>query len=405
MGNKSQSSSTETVWEKEYMPLSLEVFIRENALAKSTRMSYEKAWSFWVDYVLEGRNVKKSNLEGTDTYLTGVNESRQSIIMSQFIEHARVKLMMTHDRLGAVIAAITYMFEINNRSSLFIKSSLVKRAMDASGHIRDPPSSRVALSGSCKAQPITLEMLEKKRPKPSYWVYENLMEISRYLGAMLAFHLLMRSSEYTSETIHDKRGLHTILLEHLEVDTADRKINGALWKNDPMPAEGVTGIFIKIPSSKTDQRASGSTHNLSRTKDGEMVERLVVDLLWWIENANPIKGSMLLRSHTSDEEDVNPVGRSLTRRAMSDYAKAVAKENDRDPNLYSSHSFRVGGAEFMASKGSSHEEINRAGRWSRNSVSSIGYREPTSWAVGGLSLGPEKGEEGKFKGVSKLEKK
>ena len=359
------------------IPLELEEFMVGHSLSTTSQKQYNCLWSTWRSFC-EGAG--RELLANRGVYMRGLSDRGKAIAISSFIRDSKVVQGKRYQRVAASISAIKFKFEIMGFDTTFLTYPMIHRTLEAAKRMKEKDSFRVQASGYAKAAPVTIEMLRSMRPKE--WGSEFLVEIMKYVAGVLAFHLMLRASEFTSETMSDPYGSHAIHTEHLVVVTEAGNFPAFEWIEKSEKNTEVSGLLVTIPSSKTDQRGVGSRHYLDRSLGGDLTQ-LVDDLIWWVRNAAPRVGSLLFRVYGVQNQD--DLGKSLTRREMSEFAKRMGESVSRDGRLFSSHSFRVGGAEFMDKRGEAAETINRGGRWAPNSVSSIGYRAPSVCSTGSLS--------------------
>jgi hypothetical protein len=209
-------------------------------------------------------------------------------------------------------------------------------------------------------------------------------EVAVYIAATLAFHLMLRVSEYTGKSMDGSKSPHAIR----GCDVVIQYSRGNGGQTLAMQAADwavsldvvVSGIIIVIKSSKTLSTNDESVRHYLGAGDSIPLNELVSDLLWWTENARP-GGTDLFFSYPCY---VNQ-RRNLTSREVSSFVKRLARDHDLPDRGFSTHSLRVGGASAMSSGGVELETINQAGRWASNSLAAIKYRNPTVRGIGALS--------------------
>jgi hypothetical protein len=273
----------------------------------------------------------------------------------------------------------------------FMRDPLINKIMMASarGPNKASETSRRELTGSSRAQPLPWSFLREGRPNLWSKVLPGVADVAVFLASTLAFHLMLRVSEYTAKAIDGSNSTHALKGEDVLVsfrrvtgEQVTRVMDATSWAGDENVE--VIGITIILRSSKTfSVHDESSRHYLDATVSVELNE-LVTGLLWWIENTKP-KAQAIFFSYPCYVDQ----RRALTDRDVSKFVKRLARNHGFQDRGFSPHSLRVGGASSMSCEGIELETINQSGRWAANSQAAIKYRNPSIKTAGALSKNSE----------------
>lgn len=188
--------------------------------------------------------------------------------------------------------------------------------------------------------PVTLHIL-RKIVQALKNVCSSNYEACLFSSAFtLAFFALLRIGEISADSTSNT-GSHVIQYEDVCFSTSNE-------------------IYLKITSSKADQRGNGITLIISEQK-GSYSDLCPVKLLkQFLLKRNPIKNSPLF---------VHFDGTNLTRYQFNSVLMKTLKFCNITEHVRS-HSFRIGGASELARRGVPDNEIKLWGRWNSNAYSS-----------------------------------
>ncbi|OWY98465.1 hypothetical protein PHMEG_00030766 [Phytophthora megakarya] len=190
--------------------------------------------------------------------------------------------------------------------------------------------------------PVTIGMLE--------WIANNIdFEIPQqrliYGAALLGFYYLLRSSEYLSV----KGGRHGYALEVQDVQVLDIAGRPAVNVRD------ATQSVLIIRGSKTDQEGRGCARRLTRSGHGLVCPVLAAVILLQLADQHALHPTDAICSFSST--------RMLKAEELSKVIKAAASASGFDPQNYSCHSLRSGGATALLAGGADSATVKLHGRW------------------------------------------
>lgn len=187
--------------------------------------------------------------------------------------------------------------------------------------------------GACadRRLPITVDILSDINRASEHTISSQFSRIRFQAMCSLAFYALLRIGEITATANN--------------IQLADVQMSDVL----------IQITFVKYKHSQ----GSSSRHEIRASTDGQFCP--VKSLKSYLELRGEQSGPLFVR------EDGSPVPRSLFCNELKAALRFSAYPTDR----YTSHSFRIGGASHMASKGSSDAQIKRAGRWASDAF--LGY--------------------------------
>jgi len=344
-----------------------------SSVATSTLKTYDDLWKEWEHYQ-EPRGGGPEEL-----FLMGEPEE-SALKIALFLRHLRIGLGKSHDRACEYLTAIRFRLEVLGINTEFFDHSTCRRARRASSRGLSAISRRVRASGGARATPFQLQWILQKDPRiregasrdvPTPW-------LMTFTAVFLAFHLMLRVSEYTVKT------------RPSAMDHALRR-RDIIFGDDqgyPMGSESghnsVDRVKITIRSTKSTKKGIYFVHEL-RKQDSDEVRRLVEALWIWYHSPHTY--------HLPEDELFfafqnnlhTPAIRRLNSRMVGKLIKDIAESNGQPRDLYSTHSLRVGGSEAMRLAGHDLELINRAGRWAPGSTAAVTYRTPAVSRIGAMN--------------------
>jgi hypothetical protein len=333
-------------------------------------------WLEWESY-LSGK-YPHSNMS---LYLPGEPETAAQEV-AMFLRYLRVEKGKSHQRACDYLTAVRFHFEIAGASTTFFEGATCGRARKASARGRTSISRRVAASGGTRTTPIQLEWILRKDPRRITTGPVSAPELMVFTAVFLAFHLMLRVSEYTAKS---KKSSVDHALKRKDVVFEYGKGRPIKSKNEPFEPPVVVGVRITIRSTKTSKAGVYYVHELRRSDSG-VVSRLIETLAFWYYSpyTSDLSQEDLLFEYISNSH--TRITKKLNSRMVGTFVKDLAEENSQPRDAYSTHSLRVGGAEAMRVAGHDIELINRAGRWAPGSTAAITYRTPAVSRVGALAI-------------------
>ena len=160
-------------------------------MAPSTLSTYDQMWLEWEAYLLG--KYPHSNVS---LYLQGEPEAAAQEV-AMFLRYLRIEKGKSHQR---ACDYLRFHFEIAGASTTFFEGATCGRARKASARGRTSISRRVAASGGTRTTPIQLEWILRKEPRQITTRPVSAPELMVFTAIFLAFHLMLRVSEYTAKS-------------------------------------------------------------------------------------------------------------------------------------------------------------------------------------------------------------
>ncbi|XP_075038755.1 uncharacterized protein LOC142099314 [Mixophyes fleayi] len=273
------------------------------SLAPSTRRVYQAAWQQWCRFL-----ESKGRQDG------GQKEDIDAFIWERFKEG------LSKAAMSSMLAGISFMARLYGFNEV-TKGFLISRAMR--GWAREQPSvedHRRPIETSLLRQLIVALASVTKSD------YETLLFSTAF---SLAFFGAFRVSELVSPSKH--------------------VIGNALMARHVLLAHNV--LSCKILRSKTDQMSKGYWMSIKAHEDQSICAFMLCSRL---EGVRP-SGSEPWLIHAD--------GAPLTKFQFNAVLKATLKHVGLNPELYGTHSFRIGAATAAAGRGASISAIKSIGRW------------------------------------------
>lgn len=286
------------------------LFSRANSTVKSYITQYRKFAHF----------VKESQLPEKFPYTT----MTVSLYLSHLMETKRVSSVTIQSH-----CAIKWVHDLVPLASNPANTPLIKNIIEASKRSHHTPSR--------KKEPISINDLSKivvKYAAPD----SPLKDLRTALLCVLGFFGLFRATELTSIKAKDI----TINPDHL---------------------------IIFVPTSKTDQYRNGNKVFISQTK-GLICPHALLLRYFSLANIPPSADEYIFRSIQASRRGQTATAlasRRLSYTRLREIIKETVSSIGLNPNLYSTHSLRSGGASFMANSQAHNPNLNRLlklqGRW------------------------------------------
>lgn len=221
----------------------------------------------------------------------------------------------------AYMSAISFVLKLNNQYDT-TKSFLIKKMLKGMSKVHYMPDLRL---------PITADMM-LKFPHALARVCNSAYETSLFVAAFsLAFGALLRISEITASN--------------------EQSASQIIQKSDISFQKNLMSICIRF--SKTDQLGRSTTCQIKSNTLPLCPVKAVTDYLTVRRMSN---GPLFCHLN----------GKYITRNQFLSVLRSALKFSGYDTSNFNTHSFRIGGATFLASQGKSEEFIKIKGRWQSN---------------------------------------
>ena len=305
------------------------IFLRGSVSGETLR-KYERLWEKWTIFQDEMTSHGHVDVETlTVSYIRRESQEKKS---ASYIKDA--------------LAAIRHGRVSRNLSVDYLNSACIDMARRASGNAVEGRQ-RSLEREKRERLPATKEMLQWLRSK--LWD-KGIDDRMTYLGVILAFHFMLRISEYAHTGGHSAD--HRFCVDDVYCyNESGEKVD--------MKNKGITAITIMKRTGKTNKGETLHRLQLSRSSPAE--EELMDDFIQFgreskTSSRNPFLSRMNLGRY-----------KTLTSSMVNKALKDIATHFGLDPKKFSSHSLRKGGCTSLRLAGVAPEKIQRVGGWKPDS--------------------------------------
>jgi hypothetical protein len=186
-----------------------------------------------------------------------------------------------------------------------------------------------------------------------------------YLGILMAFHFMLRVSEYCL----DGSSPHAIRCSDVLFLTDDGRVFSPFdGRLTTISSSSIAGAIIDLRSSKADKTGKGRHLYVSRSGSAES---FLLDLMFfWTTVAEFTLPTQAFLSHAGK---TGRRRKHLTRRMVTSVLKQMAVHFGFDDAFFSTHSLRIGGMSCGTKADMNNSTLCRIGGWSSDSEAR--YRE------------------------------
>lgn len=289
---------------------------------------------------------------------TGSDDFRRILIW--FLHFCAVDLKLSESKVQTTIQALQYALKTDGYSLNVFKDDSIKLARAA---VRGDPRVKHAQRTRKRRLPVTFDMLSYledlllQSPHLDDWM--------TYLGILMAFHFMLRVSEYCL----DGSSPHAIRCGDVLFLTDDGGVYSP-WdiRLASVHSSHIIGAIIDLRSSKADKAGKGRHLYVSR---GGSAESFLLDLMiFWSTVAEFSGPAQAFLSHAGKTAHRR---KHLTRRMVSSVLKQMAAHFGFDDAFFSTHSLRIGGMSCGTKADMNNATLCRIGGWSSDSEAR--YRE------------------------------
>ena len=287
--------------------MNIRLYLLENSLAQSTRRSYKHSINLYSTFDEQFNSSHQTPFP--------ISASR----LSKFIAYL-VAQGLKSSSIHSVLSGLSYVHVLYDWPNP-VTHGLIKKMLLGSKRVSATPDSRL---------PITRKILRsllKNLPRLFSSVYEQNLFRSMY---SLAFHALLRVGEYT---VTDSSA-HVLQFENLNFQIRGHKIVSCSFVL-PHYKHSLTPAVLKIPKSDNTRLCP------------------VVNLVRYCRLRGSKVGPLFLTE----------LGSAVTSRQFSRTLKISIQDLGLPSQLYTPHSFRIGGASFAQQCNYSESRIQSLGRW------------------------------------------
>ena len=351
---------------------------------------YANGWKLWMTF-LESR--KDLGIE-KNPYLERISSDDRRRIIVLFIFHLHEHEQKHCGGIDGIMSAVAFFFKSHSYCTEVFKDPTVRLAKAGCASRERNVEKEV----KARRLPVTYDMVQyleltlwHGQEVPGYTTHGGLADIDHkmaYVGIILAFHFMLRCSEYVFECAKDGRldPSHALLANDVEfITTSGLRYKPGELRSMNIPLASIMHVRLIIRSSKTDQNGKRG-RNLILSRRGKEESHLIQILYEWVFLSGigtKADDPFLSRYKTHHGRATRLI---LVRKTVNIELKKMAVFFGFDDVYFSSHSLRIGGATTMAAGGGSRERIKRIADWAAESNSDLLYARSNGKDGGTLTI-------------------
>ena len=326
----------------------------DGGVKKDTISKYQRGWDSWMTFLgTKGIEVHPG------PYLISVAMDTVRQLLVLFVWYLFYELKKSSSVVDQAFSAVSYFFKAScHNNAIFTDDATIKLAKRSVRleEKRDPErkDKKVRL-------PITFDMI--KYLESVLW--SGNLDVDKrmaYVGIVLAFHFMLRVSEYVYHYDEDgsKDPSHALMANDVVfITNAGRRLRPWELQSTLTPFAAIKHVLLIVRDSKADQFGKGRNLFISR-RGAEEIHLMNIVYEWAKESAVQEGDPFLCRhKHTKKGYTRKLLPRSEVNKAL----KSMATYFGFDTVFFSSHCLRIGGATTMIAGGGSREDVQRIGGW------------------------------------------
>ena len=339
----------------------------EMGLRKRTLDKHHRYRDLWYDFVDES-HCCYDLLDGLD-----LNHRLKVVLI--FIGYLQHRKHLGHIAIKDALSSLRHLLQTHGCDAEFLHNPTIKTARDAlipSGRLLNllAPIRRPRL-------PVTFDLIGYMGTTIGSSI--DLNDTMTYVGIVIAFHFMLRVSEYC----YDPDNKHALMCPDVMFVLDDGTRCHPWQLNKRIIGRTVSSISFIVRSSKADTTGVGRHLYIDRSSSPESF--LINLLTYWVHVAGHTDAldPFLSRYRMSHGRWYR---KKLTRHMISQALKTAASYFNLDEIYFSSHSLRIGGATAASLAGVDDATIKRTGGWSKNSTAYLRYIHSTPQDHGTFAL-------------------
>ena len=319
----------------------------------ATSKRYTQALCMWSDF------LAIHGLAGIIDFDSSPPRDLRRVLM-WFLYYLAVDCKRSETQIATALQALQHSLRLDGYSTSVFQDSSVSFARRAT---KEDPRLRNARLSLKRRLPVTFDMLAYL--ETLLYRSRNLDDRMTFIGVLLAFHFMLRVSEYCS----DGEGQHALRTGDILFFGRDNTVYRP-W--DPqlrtLPAGSIVSAIVDVRSSKADKTGKG--RHLYINRSGSAESHLLDLLLEWCTLAGFENPNQIFLSRASRRAGQR---KHLTRRLVSSALKRMATHFGFDEAFFSSHSLRIGGMSCGTAANVPNVSLCRIAGWNPLSSSSQLY--------------------------------
>ena len=319
----------------------------------ATSKRYSNALHMWTDFLTVNGLTDVIDFDSSP-----VRDLRRVIMW--FLYYLAVERTRTETQIATALQALQHSLRLDGYSTSAFQDPSVSFARRAT---REDPRLKHARLSLKRRLPVTFDMIVYL--ETLLYRSRNIDDRMTFIGVLLAFHFMLRVSEYCS----DGEGRHALRTGDILFfgcdDTVYRPWDSRLLT---LSAGFIISAIVDVRSSKAD--TTGKGRHLYITRSGSAESHLLDLILEWCTLAGFKHTDQVFLSRASPRAGQR---KHLTRRLVSSALKRMAVHFGFDEAFFSSHSLRIGGMSCGTAANVSNVSLCRIAGWDPRSSSSQLY--------------------------------
>ena len=327
----------------------------DGGVKKDTISKYQRGWDCWMTFLqTKGIDVQPG------PYLVSVAMDTVRQLLVLFVWYMFYQLKKSSSVVDQAFSAVSYFFKVScHDNTIFTDDATIKLAKRSVRleEKRDPNrrDKKVRL-------PVTFDMI--KYLESVLW--SGILDVDKrmaYVGIVLAFHFMLRVSEYVYHYDEDgsKDPSHALMANDVVfITNGGKRLRPWELRSSRTFFSAIKHVLLIVRDSKADQFGKG--RNLFISRGGAEEIHLMSIVYDWAIESEVVEGDPFLcryKQTTSRGYSRKLLPRSEVNKAL----KGMATYFGFDAVFFSTHCLRIGGATTMIAGGGSREDVQRIAGW------------------------------------------
>ena len=341
-------------------------FLRSGVVS-ATRNKHDKNWVVYKEYM-------DKVIRSGDYYLVRMSLQNKVAILVQFLQNCLQEKKMSATKAINCLGSVRFYFQTNSIPLEIFGHDSLELARRACNNTESGRERNLNREKNLK-EGVTIEMIELMRRK-KWTTLSGIDDKMTYLAVALAYHFMLRRSEY----IYSRDTDHAILTEDVILESREGSRYFPWLMRESAVTVDIVKIDVVVRSSKTDKKGIGKYLSVSSAGENTAGEKcLIQDMVHWCMIAGFNRGDPFFSRYA-------PRKKNLTASMVGDLLKEFGEKCGIERNRVSTHSLRIGGATSLRESGVNRDMIKRIGGWADGSNVDERYSRTTASDRGALSV-------------------
>ena len=244
-------------------------------VTQGTLNRYASNWKFWMTFLDSRPDL------GTDKnyFLDGISTDDRRRLLVLFIFYLHDSIEKSHTSIDGIMSAVAFSFKHNTRCTESFKDPAVRLAKAGCQSL----DKDVVIAVKARRLPVTFDMIQYL--ESILWHGQDIDKRMTFVGILLAFHFMLRCSEYVFECQKASRPdpSHALLASDVEFITTDGlRLKPHEVRALNIPLLSILHVRLVILTSKTDKHGARGGRNLIVSRRGTEEAHLIQILYEWV---------------------------------------------------------------------------------------------------------------------------